>query len=104
VADDQRLSLQQIADSLHLSLATVRVWVRDQRLPAGKIRHRWIVRRDELRVFLEESPQLGLPKSAAGKAAVAEADQLQEGWSERPCPWPAALEIHKSAVIYGSVR
>lgn len=84
MSDDQLLSLQQIADSLSLSLAAVRVWVRDQRLPAEKIRHRWMVRRDDLTEFLEANPQLGHPKSAAGKAAVAAADAVPEDWSDQP--------------------
>jgi excisionase family DNA binding protein len=84
MADDQLLSLQQIADSLSLSLAAVRVWVRDQRLPAEKIRHRWMVRRGDLEQFLAEHPRLGHPKSAAGKAAVAAVDAAPEDWSEQP--------------------
>ena len=82
--DDQLLSLQQIADSLSLSLAAVRVWVRDERLPAEKVRHRWMVRRDDLTEFLEANPQLGHPKSAAGKAAVAAADGVPDDWSDQP--------------------
>jgi excisionase family DNA binding protein len=82
--DDQRLSLQQIADSMSLSLATVRVWVHDKRLPAEKIRHRWMVRRGDLERFLADNPNLGHPKSAAGKAAVAAVDAVPEDWSEQP--------------------
>ena len=84
MADDQLLSLQQIADSMSLSLATVRVWVHDKRLPAEKIRHRWMVRRGDLERFLADSPNLGHPKSAAGKAAVAAVDAVPEDWSEQP--------------------
>jgi excisionase family DNA binding protein len=82
--DDQLLSLQQIADSMSLSLATVRVWVHDKRLPAEKIRHRWMVRRGDLERFLADNPNLGHPKSAAGKAAVAAVDAVPEDWSEQP--------------------
>jgi excisionase family DNA binding protein len=82
--DDQLLSLQQIAGSMSLSLATVRVWVHDKRLPAEKIRHRWMVRRGDLERFLADNPNLGHPKSAAGKAAVAEVDAVPEDWSEQP--------------------
>jgi excisionase family DNA binding protein len=84
MSDDQLLSLQQIADSMSLSLATVRVWVHDKRLPGEKIRHRWMVRRGDLERFLAENPNLGHPKSAAGKAAVAEVDAVPEDWSEQP--------------------
>ena len=84
MSDDQFLSLQQIADSMSLSLATVRVWVHDKRLPAEKVRHRWMVRRGDLERFLAENPNLGHPKSAAGKAAVAEVDAVPEDWSEQP--------------------
>ena len=83
MADSQLLSLQQIADSLHLSLATIRVWVKDGRLPAEKIRQRWMVRRDDLENFLAENPQLGHPKSQAGKAAVA-VERQHPGRLERP--------------------
>jgi excisionase family DNA binding protein len=82
--DDQLLSLQQIADSMSLSLATVRVWVHDKRLPAEKVRHRWMVRRGDLERFLADNPNLGHPKSAAGKAAVAAVDAVPEDWSEQP--------------------
>jgi len=82
--DDQLLSLQQIADSMSLSLATVRVWVHDKRLPAEKLRHRWMVRRGDLERFLADNPNLGHPKSAAGKAAVAAVDAVPEDWSEQP--------------------
>ena len=82
--DDQLLSLQQIADGMSLSLATVRVWVHDQRLPAEKVRHRWMVRRGDLERFLAANPHLGHPKSAAGKAAVAAIDAAPEDWSEQP--------------------
>jgi excisionase family DNA binding protein len=82
--DDQLLSLQQIADSMSLSLATVRVWVHDKRLPAEKLRHRWMVRRGDLERFLQENPNLGHPKSAAGKAAVAAVDAVPEDWSDQP--------------------
>jgi excisionase family DNA binding protein len=84
MSDDQLLSLQQIADSMSLSLATVRVWVHDKRLPGEKIRHRWMVRRGDLERFLADNPNLGHPKSAAGKAAVAEVDAVPEDWSEQP--------------------
>jgi excisionase family DNA binding protein len=82
--DDQLLSLQQIADSMSLSLATVRVWVHDKRLPAEKIRHRWMVRRGDLERFLADNPNLGHPKSAAGKAAVAAVDAVPGDWSKQP--------------------
>src|SRR5436305_739747 len=84
MSDDQLLSLQQIADSMSLSLATVRVWVHDKRLPAEKLRHRWMVRRGDLERFLADNPNLGHPKSAAGKAAVAAVDAVPEDWSEQP--------------------
>jgi excisionase family DNA binding protein len=84
MSDDQLLSLQQIADSMSLSLATVRVWVHDKRLPAEKIRHRWMVRRGDLERFLADNPNLGHPKSAAGKAAVAAVDAVPEDWTEQP--------------------
>jgi excisionase family DNA binding protein len=100
--DDQLLSLQQIADSLNLSLAAVRVWVRDERLPAEKIRHRWMVRRDDLTQFLADNPQLGHPKSEAGKAAVAAADAAPEDWSEQP--EHAMTDLANSASLVRRVR
>jgi hypothetical protein len=102
MADDQLVSLQQIADSLHLSLAAVRVWVRDERLPAEKIRHRWMVHRNDLALFLQENPQLGHPKSAAGKAAVAAADEVAGDWSDRPDE--VMCDLHKSVSVFGSDR
>ena len=100
--DDQLMSLQQIADSLNLSLAAVRVWVKDQRLPAEKIRHRWMVRREDLKEFLAANPQLGHPKSAAGKAAVAAADQTPDDWSEQP--EQVMTDLANSASLLGGVR
>ena len=102
MADPQLLSLQQIADSLHLSLATIRVWVKDERLPAEKIRQRWMVRRDDLENFLAENPQLGHPKSQAGKAAVAVSDSTPDDWSDRPND--AALSLADSASLLGRLR
>lgn len=99
---DQLLSLQQIADSLNLSLAAVRVWVKDERLPAEKIRHRWMVRRDDLQEFLAANPQLGHPKSAAGKAAVAAADGAPEDWSDHP--EQVMTDLANSASLHGRVR
>ena len=84
MSDDQLLSLQQIADSMSLSLATVRVWVHGKRLPAEKVRHRWMVRHGDLERFLAENPNLGHPKSEAGKAAVAAVDAVPEDWSDQP--------------------
>src|SRR5437763_16351047 len=97
--DDQLLSLQQIADSLNLSLAAVRVWVRDERLPAEKIRHRWMVRRDHLKESLAANPQLGHPKSAAGKAAVAAVDSAPEDWSGHP--HQVMMDLASSASLHG---
>lgn len=102
MADDQLLSLQQIADSLNLSLAAVRVWVSNERLPAEKIRHRWMVRREDLKAFLEENPQLGHPKSERGKAAVAAADQAPRDWSEQP--ESVMTDLADSASTLGGVR
>lgn len=100
--DDQLMSLQQIADSLSLSLAAVRVWVSDARLPAEKIRHRWMVRRADLEQFLAENPHLGHPKSAAGKAAVAAVDETPEDWSEQP--EQVMTDLAKSASLHGRMR
>jgi excisionase family DNA binding protein len=102
MVDDQLLSLQQIADSLHLSLPTIRVWVTNGRLPAEKVRHRWMVRRDDLREFLAANPQLGHPKTAAGKAAVAAIDQTPKDWSENP--EQAMHNLARSASPVGRVR
>lgn len=102
MADPQLLSLQQIADSLHLSLATIRVWVKDERFPAEKIRQRWMVRRDDLEKFLAENPHLGHPKSPAGKAAVAVGDSTPEDWSDRPNE--AARDLANSASVLGRLR
>ncbi len=64
MADDELLTLPQIADMLGLNPSTVRLWVTEKRLPAqmsGNNR-RWLVRREDLEQMLASQPRIGTPR------------------------------------------
>jgi excisionase family DNA binding protein len=53
MADDQYLTVNQVADELSVTMVTVRRWIANGELPASKAGpRRWVIRRSDLDRFL----------------------------------------------------
>jgi excisionase family DNA binding protein len=63
MADDDLLTLPEIADMTGMADPTVRVWVKQGRLPATKVGRQWMVRRADLEKMLADDPRIGRPRS-----------------------------------------
>ena len=64
MVDDELLTLPEIAQTLGMNPSTVRLWVREGRLPAEKMgRNGWSAGTD-LEQMLAEQPQVGHPRGA----------------------------------------
>jgi len=96
MADDQLLTLPEIAQTLGMNPSTVRLWVREGRLPAEKVGRKWMVRRADLEQMLADQPQVGHPRGAAS------AGKTPEDWSEQP--ERAMMDLASSAQLLGGVR
>jgi|SRR5450755_3435027 len=89
--NDDLLTLPEIAEMLRVNPSTVRLWVREQRLPAHKSGGRkWLVRSADLKRMLAEQPHVGHPHGAAVK-------DVPTDWSE--IPEQAALDIASSTIV-----
>jgi excisionase family DNA binding protein len=95
VVDDELLTLPEIAQTLGMNPSTVRLWVREGRLPAEKVGRKWMVRRADLEQMLAEQPQVGHPRGAAARTAP-------EDWSEQP--EQAMMDLASSAQPLGRIR
>ncbi len=62
MADDDLLTLPDIAEMTGMAGPTVRVWVKDGRLPATKVGRAWVVRRGDLVKMLADDPRIGRPR------------------------------------------
>jgi excisionase family DNA binding protein len=69
MADDDLLTLPEIADMTGMADPTVRVWVKQGRLPATKVGRQWMVRRGDLEKMLADDPRIGRPRSRRVEAA-----------------------------------
>jgi excisionase family DNA binding protein len=96
MADDQLLTLPEIAQTLGMNPSTVRLWVREKRLPAEKVGRKWMVRRADLEQMLADQPHVGHPRGAAS------ASKTPEDWSEQP--EQAMMDLASSAQLLGGVR
>jgi excisionase family DNA binding protein len=63
MADDDLLTLPEIAEMTGMAGPTVRVWVKQGRLPATKVGRQWMVRRGDLEQMLADDPRIGRPRS-----------------------------------------
>ena len=63
MADDDLLTLPEIADITGMANPTVRVWVNQGRLPATKVGRQWMVRRGDLDKMLADDPRIGRPRT-----------------------------------------
>jgi excisionase family DNA binding protein len=95
VVDDELLTLPEIAHTLGMNPSTVRLWVRERRLPAEKVGRKWMVRRADLEQMLAEQPQVGHPRGAS-------ASTTPEDWSEQP--ERAMMDLASSAQPLGRIR
>ncbi|HEY3729615.1 MAG TPA: helix-turn-helix domain-containing protein [Solirubrobacteraceae bacterium] len=78
MSDDDLLTLPEIATILGVNPSTVRLWVKEQRLPAQKQGGRkWLVYRGDLDQMLADQPRIGHPRR--GRAGDRE---LPEDWGE----------------------
>jgi excisionase family DNA binding protein len=97
MADQEFLSLRQIAEMLHVNPSTVRLWVSEGRLVAQKAGARkWMVRRADLDTMLREQQNIGIPRNERAK------NEAAKDWSETP--EEAGLNIRSSADPLGGVR
>jgi excisionase family DNA binding protein len=74
MADDDLLTLPEIADMTGMAGPTVRVWVKQGRLPATKVGRQWMVRRGDLERMLAEDPRIGKPRSRREEIPDSEAE------------------------------
>jgi excisionase family DNA binding protein len=89
--EDDLLTLPEIAEMLRMNPSTVRLWVREKRLPAHKAGGRkWLVRRADLKQMLDAQPHVGHPHGAAVSAE-------RKDWSQ--IPEQAALDIASSTGV-----
>jgi len=88
---DELLTLSEIAKELWLNPSTVRLWVREERLPAQKIGRKWVVARADLEKMLDREPRLGHPRTGLVKAAS------PTDWSQ--VPEQATLNLASSAQV-----
>ena len=95
VVDDELLTLPEIAQTLGMNPSTVRLWVREGRLPAEKVGRRWMVRRTDLEQMLAEQPQVGHPRGASARTTP-------EDWGEQP--EQAMMDLASSAQPLGRIR
>jgi len=95
VIDDELLTLPEIAHTLGMNPSTVRLWVREGRLPAEKVGRKWMVRRADLEQMLAEQPHVGHPRGAG-------ASTTPEDWSEQP--ERAMMDLASSAQPLGRIR
>jgi len=96
MVDDQLLTLPEIAQTLGMNPSTVRLWVREGRLPAEKVGRKWMVLRADLEQMLADQPNVGHPRAAAS------ASKTPEDWSEQP--EQAMMDLASSAQLLGGVR
>jgi excisionase family DNA binding protein len=96
MVDDQLLTLPEIAQTLGMNPSTVRLWVREGRLPAEKVGRKWMVRRADLEQMLADQPHVGHPRGAAS------ASKTPEDWSEQP--EQAMMDLASSAQLLGGAR
>ena len=66
MADDDLLTLPEIAEMTGMAGPTVRVWVKQGRLPATKVGRGWMVRRGDLDKMLADDPRIGRPRARRG--------------------------------------
>jgi excisionase family DNA binding protein len=69
MADGDLLTLPEIADLTGMAGPTVRVWVKQGRLPATKVGRQWMVRRGDLETMLADDPRIGKPRTRRADAA-----------------------------------
>jgi excisionase family DNA binding protein len=91
VSDDDLLTLPEIATILGVNPSTVRLWVKEQRLPAQKQGGRkWLVYRGDLDQMLADQPRIGHPRSGR-----AEERELPADWGEHGAE--ASFDLASSA-------
>ena len=93
--DDELLTLPEIAHTLGMNPSTVRLWVREGRLPAEKVGRKWMVRRADLEQMLADQPQVGHPRGTS-------ATTTPQDWSEQP--ERAMMDLASSAQPLGRIR
>lgn len=74
MADGDLLTLPEIADMTGMASPTVRVWVKQGRLPATKVGRQWMVRRGDLEKMLADDPRIGRPRTPRVDAAPPETE------------------------------
>ncbi len=52
--NEEFISLEEVAEQLHVTVDTVRAWVREKQLPAYRIGRAYLVKPEDLRRFIEE--------------------------------------------------
>jgi excisionase family DNA binding protein len=90
------MTLTEIATELGVNPSTVRLWVREQRLPAQKVGRKWLVSRLDLETMLENEPRIGQPRTSL-PGGVTPTD-----WSE--IPEQATLNLASSTQLIREVR
>jgi excisionase family DNA binding protein len=66
MADEQYLTVEQVADELSVTRVTVRRWINNGELPAAKAGpRRWAIRRSDLNRFLVPGGRSGQPGHAS---------------------------------------
>ena len=74
MANDDLLTLPEIAEMTGMANPTVRVWVNQGRLPATKVGRQWMVRRGDLEKMLEDDPRIGRPRNRRAESPDPETD------------------------------
>jgi excisionase family DNA binding protein len=86
MADDDLLTVSEIADNLGVNISTVRAWITQGRLPAHRDpadTRRWLAFRRDVQAFLDSAsrPDIGRPRTRGGEDSEVEA---RDDWSEVP--------------------
>ena len=74
------LSTTEIASQLGIAPVTVRMWLRDGRVPSEKQGRSWRARMSDINELLQREPALGYPRDRAKREQPAR----REDWSDAP--------------------
>lgn len=64
MSESDEMSVTEIAEMLGLHTATIRAWIREERISARKDGRRWLLRRSDVEQLLRDEPSLGKPHRA----------------------------------------
>jgi excisionase family DNA binding protein len=97
---DEEMTLPQVATLLGLNPSTIRLWVREKRIPARREGRKWLVRRGEVERLLDEQPRIGHPKRRGMRRP--KPGTVPTDWSE--IPEQASLNLASSIELIRGIR